>query len=117
MKTLIQNLTPYQALYRHSFTGIAWIEDDSTGMAHSCHPNICATGSSQGMIKLGYWQSSDRIVRSNGYFYNTSYIVISNKLDNLAATNCLCHSCQQQLSGVTRLASPLPEAIAPAEVQ
>ncbi|WP_036486731.1 hypothetical protein [Myxosarcina sp. GI1] len=96
MKTLIQNLTPYQALYRHSFTGIAWIEDDSTGMAHSCHPNIHTTGSVLGMIKLGYWQPSDHIVRSDGYFYNTSNFVISDELDNLAAINCLCHSCQMQ---------------------
>ena len=41
--------------------GIATIYDPSTGLIHSCHPNINVTGSIRGMKKLGYWGKNDHI--------------------------------------------------------
>ena len=36
-------------LYRDDKSGLAWVEDGSTGLGHSAHPNISATGSVKGM--------------------------------------------------------------------
>ncbi len=91
---LIQKLNQNQSLHRNENTGIAWVEDSSTGLAHSCHPNIHSSDSPSDMKKLGYWPNTDWIVKSDGYYYNLSSIVISDKLDALAAENCRCHSCR-----------------------
>lgn len=64
--------------------GIVVIENGSTGSGHSCHPNIDVSGSVSGMKKLGYWQKDAKVVRANGFYYNTSSIVISDPLDLLA---------------------------------
>ncbi len=91
---LIQQLNQNQSLHQNPKTGITWVEDKSTGSAHSCHPNIHASGSPSGMKKLGYWQNTDWIIKSDGYYYNLSSIVISNKLNAIAAENCRCGSCR-----------------------
>ena len=41
--------------------GIATIYDPSTGLIHSCHPNISTTGSIRGMKRLGYWGENTTI--------------------------------------------------------
>ena len=91
---LIQQLNQNQFLHQNPKTGITWVEDISTGLAHSCHPNIHASGSPSGMKKLGYWQYTDWIVKSDGYYYNLSSVVISDQLDAIAAENCQCQSCR-----------------------
>ena len=79
-----------QILYRDSKTGIAWVDNGSTGQGHSAHPNISATGSIRGMKALGYWGKSDRCVRSHGFIYNIDKLVVSDDLDELARRNCKC---------------------------
>lgn len=73
-----------------SVTGIARVECNSSGTAHSAHPNICASGSVAGMVALGYWDETDVTVKSGGYIYNISKEVISDEHDQLAANNCDC---------------------------
>lgn len=55
MKQKLQDVRPYATLYRDDRTGIAWVENGSTGLGHSAHPNIHASGSVRGMKSLGYW--------------------------------------------------------------
>ena len=69
-KQFIRNVKPYAKLYRDTTTGIAWIEDGSSGCGWSVHSNIDITGSVRGMKYLGYWGKKDRTVRSHGYIYN-----------------------------------------------
>jgi hypothetical protein len=65
--------------------GIATILDPSTGLIHSCHPNISTTGSIRGMKKLGYWGKNDHIVRKGGFYYNKSILVINDYWDRECA--------------------------------
>jgi len=51
MKKLIREINEYTDLYRDDVTGIAWIEDGSTGMGISIHSNISDTGSVRGMTE------------------------------------------------------------------
>lgn len=90
MKRKLLEIKPYVVLYRDDRTGIAWVEDGTTGMGHSCHPNIDATGSIRGMKKLGYWNAKDRCVRSHGFIYNIDHLVSSDELDRIAAEHCRC---------------------------
>lgn len=56
-KRLIKEIKPYVKLFINNNTGIAWIENGSTGNSHSAHPNIDSSGSVEGMKKtriLGY---------------------------------------------------------------
>lgn len=94
-KEFIREIHPYAKLYRDSVNGIAWIEDGSTGLGHSCHPNIDITGSVTGMKNLGYWGKSDKVARSHGFQYNISRFVIDrkNKLDLIVADECRCQEC------------------------
>lgn len=39
-KKLIKEIRPYVKLYRDTNNGIAWIEDGSTGLGISVHPNL-----------------------------------------------------------------------------
>lgn len=61
--------------YELTNNGIAWIEDGSTGLGISVHPNLDKSGSVTGMKKLGYWDKSDRIVLSHGWKYNIDRFV------------------------------------------
>ena len=71
-------------------TGIAWVEDTSTGIGHSCHGNIDASGSVRGMKARGWWRKTDRTVRSHGFIYNIDTLIISDELDEIARQNCRC---------------------------
>ena len=89
-KILIKKVAPYIELVRDPKTGIATVEDGTTGCGHSCHPNIDRTGSVTGMKKLGYWGQTDLTVRSHGFIYNISRLVVTDKLDELARQHCQC---------------------------
>jgi hypothetical protein len=90
MKLKITEVAPYKTLYRDTRTGIAWVEDGSTGNGHTCHPNIDRSGSVRGMKKLGYWRKDDRMVRSHGFIYNIDSFVATDELDWIAAEHCQC---------------------------
>jgi hypothetical protein len=90
MKVLIDKPSEYLAIYRCSRTGIAWVENGSTGSAHSPHPNICSTGSVRGMKSLGYWNKTDKVVRTHGAIYNISRCCTTDELDKLAMQHCQC---------------------------
>ena len=51
-KKLIKEIRSYVKLYRDTNNGIAWIEDGSTGLGISVHPNLDKSGSVTGMKKL-----------------------------------------------------------------
>ena len=93
-KRLIKNVEEYVNLYIDDATGIAWIENGKTGSGHSCHPNIDKTGSVRGMKKLGFWGKNDMIVRSNGYQYNVTRLVVGDKYDEIVAYHCKCEGCR-----------------------
>jgi hypothetical protein len=42
------------------------------------------------MRNLGYWSKTDRVVRSGGYIYNISNLVVSSEDDRIAALACRC---------------------------
>ena len=90
MKDLIENVSPHVNLYRDRDTGIAWIENGSTGISHSAHPNISDTGSVKGMRDRGYWSEGDRTVKSHGFIYNIDLLVTSDTLDDVARQHCQC---------------------------
>lgn len=89
-KILLKTLGEYQHLYRDPVTGIAWVEDGSTGNGHTAHPNIDASGSVAGMRKRGYWGKEDRVVRSHGFLHNIDICAIHDKYDQVAADHCQC---------------------------
>lgn len=94
-KQFIKEIEPYKKLYRDNKNGIAWIEDGSTGLGISVHPNIHKTGSVIGMKNLGYWNKSDRIVQSHGWKYNIDRFVCDkkNNLEMIVANECMCQAC------------------------
>jgi hypothetical protein len=89
-KILLKQIGEYQYLYRDPKTGIAWVENGSTGMGHTCHPSIHYTGSVSGMKKLGYWRKEDRTVRSHGWIYNIDSLVVDDAFDEIARQYCQC---------------------------
>lgn len=89
-KELLEELGPYRKLYRDSKSGIAWVEDGTAGVGHSCHANIDASGSVEGMKALHYWNETDRTVRSHGFIYNIDTLVMSDEDDRRAANFCRC---------------------------
>jgi hypothetical protein len=94
MGRLVKEIKEYVELYIDDKTGIAWIENGSTGNTHSCHPNISVSGSVVGMKKQGYWGKDDVVVRLNGYRYNTSKYSVSDELDRIAGEYCQCEQCR-----------------------
>lgn len=97
-KKFIREIDKYISLYRDDRTGIAWIENGSTGCSHSCHSNIDSSGSVRGMKQLGYWNKKDRTVRSHGFIYNIDTFVIDkeNKYDLIVANECCCQGCLER---------------------
>lgn len=96
MKKLIREIKEYTTLYRDDTSGIAWIEDGSTGMGISIHSSIDSSGSVRGMKNLGYWQKADRTIRSHGWIYNIDTLIVdhNNPLEKLLAdTECKCQAC------------------------
>ena len=98
MKKLIKEIKPYVKLYRDEKSGIAWIENGSTGCGHSCHANIDTSGSVRGMKNLGYWKKDARTVRSHGFIYNIDSFCCSDEYDNIAAEYCACTACLERKS-------------------
>ena len=93
-KVLLREIGPYKHLYRDPDNGLAWVEDGSTGTGSSAHPNIDASGSVAGMKTLGYWGKADIMVRSHGFIYNVSHLVIGDdELTRIAADACACPGC------------------------
>ncbi|WP_157931612.1 hypothetical protein [Mycobacteroides abscessus] len=86
----LQEIRPHVTLYRDSDSGIAYVEDGSTGNGHSAHPNIDATGSVAGMKALGYWAADAQTVESHGFIYNIDAFVVDGELDRIAAEHCQC---------------------------
>lgn len=102
VKEFVRKIGKYATLYRDDKTGIAWIEDGSTGLIHSCHPNISASGSVHGMKQMGYWDKTDKIIESHGFKYNISKFVIddSDEYDVVASNECRCQECLKRRSSV-----------------
>lgn len=92
MKLLIKTIRPHVALYRDTQTGLAWIEDGTAGLGHSCHPNISASGSLAGMVSRGYWSEAEarKAVRSHGFIYNILRTIVTGELDEIARKHCQC---------------------------
>lgn len=97
-KIKIKEIAPHKTLYRCSITGIAWVEDGSSGTGHSAHANIHKTGSVQGMKRQKYWKHMDRVERTNNFIYNIDTLIISDELDQIAADHCLCRACRERKS-------------------
>lgn len=97
-KILIKKLKPYVELFRDERTGIAFIEDGTTGIEYSAHPNIDASGSVKGMKNRGYWDKNDVTTRSRGAIYNLSKISVTNKYDEIALEHCQCTICKERKS-------------------
>ena len=95
-KQFIREVKPYAKLYRDDRTGIAWVQDGSSGCGFSVHSNIDASGSVRGMKQLGYWGKKDRVRRSNGFNYNIDTFVVSDELDEIAAEYCNCEACLER---------------------
>lgn len=95
-KTLeyVKHIGDYKDLYRNTNTGIAFINDGSTGLRHSCHSNIDASGSIRGMKERGFWGKKDRCIKCNGFIYNIDTLVIHDDLDRIASENCMCQACK-----------------------
>lgn len=93
MKQHIRTIRPYVELVRDTKTGIAEVENGSTGNGHSCHANIDKTGSVKGMKKLGYWKEDARTVKSGGFIFNIDTYVVTDELDQIAADECRCQAC------------------------
>jgi hypothetical protein len=84
LKALGVTLNEYQKLYRDPQTGLAWVENGSAGIAHSCHPNVEANKITRRMKEYQTW------VESRGFLYNTAEFIASDDLDRLAAAKCNC---------------------------
>lgn len=89
-KALIKKIGPHAALYRDRKSGIAWVEDGTSGTGHSAHPNIDASGSVAGMKRKGWWGKNDRTVRAHGFIYNIDILHTSDDYDVIAARACQC---------------------------
>jgi hypothetical protein len=92
----VREVRPYVALFRDPKTGIAWVEDGTTGLGHTAHANIASSGSVAQMKRRGFWNKEDRAVRSHGFIYNIDSCIVSNDLDRIARDACRCggaHKC------------------------
>jgi len=89
-KQHLGNIKPYVDLYRDDRTGIAIVEDGTSGTGHGPHPSIDSSGSVRGMKELGHWRKDAQTVRALGYIFNTSVIVVDTDLDRIAWANCEC---------------------------
>ena len=93
-RVLVREIRPYVNLYRDSKTGIAWVEDGTSGAGYSAHPHIDASGSILGMKNPrtpGHWGKHDRTVRSHGWIYNIDRDGSgSSELNEIARAACNC---------------------------
>ncbi|SEC76462.1 Uncharacterised protein (plasmid) [Tsukamurella tyrosinosolvens] len=86
----VRELGPHKQLVRDARTGIAWIEDSSTGLRHSVHPNISASGSARGMKDKRCWDRDDVTVHAGGFIYNISRLIDRTDTDRAVAAECRC---------------------------
>lgn len=86
----VRDVGPHQVLYTDADTGIAWIENGSLGISHTCHPNIDSSGSVAGMKSRGYWSRDARTVESHGFIYNIDECIVDDDLDAVARDHCRC---------------------------
>lgn len=96
MKKLIRNIDEYTTLYRDDRSGIAWIEDGTTGLGISIHASISDSGSVRGMKNCGYWRKFDRTIRNHGFIYNIDTLSYdkNNALERmLVSAECKCAAC------------------------
>lgn len=98
MKRKIREIAPYKVLYRDDKTGIAWIEDGSSGACYSIHANIDSSGSIRGMKQRGYWGKNDRCVRTAGCIYNIDTLVCNqnNPMEQIVFNECCCEACRER---------------------
>ena len=94
LPTYVREVRPHARLHRDRETGIAWIEDGTTGLAHSCHPNVSVNGDLEGMRRQ-YWKDA-RIMHSHGFYYNVDLLVSSDALDDIARQECCCVACAER---------------------
>lgn len=93
-KHMIEKVGEYAKLFRYD-NGIAVVEDGSTGLCFSVHPNISVTGSVRGMKLNGYWDKDDKTVRAGSYIFNISRVVVDKEepYEVIASQNCECETC------------------------
>ena len=84
-------------LNRDRKTGLAFIQDGTTGLHHTIHPNIDSTGSVSGMIANGPWEKDDIVLSTPYGHYNLSQKVITDDYDKIVAQHCLCNVCKARL--------------------
>lgn len=79
-------------------TGIAYVDDGSTGCRYTVHPSIDVSGSVIGMKNLGYWGKHDRIERFGSAKYNIDILSYdrSSDLETEIANRCQCESCLER---------------------
>lgn len=94
-KEFVREVADRAFLYRDLRTGLAWIEDTSTGCCISIHANIDASGSVRGMKQRGYWGKKDRTIRSHGFIYNIDSFICNPRdmLETVVADECNCEAC------------------------
>ena len=111
-KELVKKIDDYAFLYRDPENGLAWVEDGHTGLEHSCHAGIDETGSVEGMKAQGYWNKSDRTVRSHGFTYNIDSYAVDpkNKYEKIAADACMCAACRERREMQGRRIFRMPRA-------
>mgnify|MGYP001560152951 CR=1 FL=1 len=102
-KHRLLEIDPHRILVRDARTGIARVEDGTTGTAASCHPNIAQSGSIRGMKQRGYWDRHARTVRAFGFVYNIDEVVCSDELDDIARAFCWCGgACDDRMNDTAR---------------
>jgi len=76
-------------------TGIAYVDDGSTGCRYTVHPDIDVTGSVVGMRRLGYWGKYDRVECFGSAKYNIDILSYNHKseLETELANRCQCAAC------------------------
>lgn len=97
---LIGIINPSMLVFRDEKTGVAWIDDEITGLHYTVHPNIHGKGSVIGMKASGAWKKHDKIARVNGFIYNISNFICDNDnpFEMLIANNCMCEGCRTRRS-------------------
>lgn len=81
-------LSESRHLYRDPITGIAWVEDTSSGMADSLHPNIGPRPTMGGARRL--YGPTGRPVRVGQYIYNRAEYIGASEEQNRAALLGAC---------------------------
>ena len=99
-RKVVYEIEPHKTLCIDDKTGIAWVEDGTTGMSYSCHASIDKTGSIRGMKNMGYWGKKDRTAQAHGFIFNIDTLWINSEYDKIAADNCQCAACVERRKGI-----------------